>query len=151
MAALSFYKYVRADDGVRYGVDVDKETVLSEFQEGPDHDDPRVKWQFEARCIVRASADDPEGVRQWLLANGEPWRRELQGLAAIMERGLSPDSLPYIVPLSDTLPRAKMVLVISAIKRFPGPDFATEMRRFRDDWDRILTRLSPAEPSAVGT
>jgi hypothetical protein len=92
----------------------------------------------------------PQDVRGWWLAHGEPFKRAMRELAAILDMGLSPDEWPYLYRVPDSPKRVEMVLFLSAIRRYPGPTIAKALMQFHDEWDAGLKQLTVVVGEAVG-
>jgi len=139
MPTITFFRQARNDGGVRTGIEVEGQTVLSRF-EGKEADDPALLWYVDVRCSGRRLPADAEGARRWLEKNSEAVAALINSLAARVPEGSDPSEWPLRESkrLTDG---ASIVVACSAIRRVEAREIASILRDVAAHWLELLRSL----------
>jgi hypothetical protein len=139
MPTITFFRQARRDGGIRTGIDIDDQTVLSRF-DGPEDDDPTLLWYVDVRCSGPRLPRDAEAARQWLERNAKPIVAALEALADRVPTGLDPSESP--LKLSRRLSNGVSVTVAcSAVRRAEARSLPTILRDVAINWRERLRSL----------
>ena len=93
MPTITFFRQARRDGGIRTGIDIENQTVLSRF-EGSEDDDPTLLWFVDVRCTGTRLPRDAEAARLWLERTEKPIVAAIESLAKQIPTGLDPSESP---------------------------------------------------------
>jgi hypothetical protein len=142
MASLTFYRQQRADGGIRTGIDADGSTLVEDFQEGDQEQDPALLWYIDLRCEGDALPTEVEPALEWSRANAEGFAEILETVADHLAAGIDSEALPYRQPFPDRLPSAGIEVAVSAMRRVAARNVAQELRHMSGHWAALLDALS---------
>jgi hypothetical protein len=144
MPTLSFYRQSRRDGGIRTGVDLDDETILSQFDGGSD--DPALTWYVDVRFEGTRLPADAELARQWLIRQTPVVRRELLAIARDIPAGVDPNDRPL---LREIALRGAITMTIAcfAVRRGEAKKLAAIVTEIALHWDSWLESL----PARIAT
>jgi hypothetical protein len=143
MGKLTFYRQVRADGGIRMGLDVDDDSLAHHFEPGPDDDDPRLLWFIDIRCQGKKVPTTFDDGADWLRENSKRIKSALSDLANELAPGIDSDIVPGRTMVPGMPPGAKIEIVFTATKRVLARDMAKHLREFRDHFEDYLDTLKP--------
>jgi hypothetical protein len=139
MPTITFFRQARRDGGIRTGIDIDDQTVLSRF-EGAEDDDPTLLWYVDVRCAGPRLPRAAEAARQWLERNEKPIVTALEALAKRVPEGSDPSEWP--LKLSKRLPNGVTVIVAcSAVRRAEARELADILRDVATRWRERIQSL----------
>lgn len=136
MPSISFFRQLRRDGGIRTGVDVDGDTVLSQFEAGQriDEPDPSLEWYVDVRCDGARLPHTPEAARQWLLRAEAPIRNALEAMAASVPAGIDQGPWPIKHKFRIGSGAARGEVVCSAVRRVSAQNVADVLRNVAKHW-----------------
>ena len=144
MASLTFYRQERMDGGVRTGISVEDNIVLTSFADGTADYDPSLRWFVDVRCEVPA-AIDPEGAREWLLQNAGVIKSGLEELADKLRAGLDINAWPVQHQVMSAPAGSSITLVCSAVRRLDARQIADVLRSVGEHFPDYVKSLESRE------
>jgi hypothetical protein len=152
MRELSFYRQKRYDGGVRTGIELDGETILGIFDEGPpdEQDNPMgsaLLWYVDVRCHGETLPDGAEGARGWLIQHADTILSGLNSQSKNLVAGLD-DGGPIVwrdFPV--TPPGVTIEVVCSWIHGIRGLEISAVFKDIADHFVEIVQQLAPPEPA----
>jgi hypothetical protein len=81
LASLTFYHQVRADGGVRTGIETDGAEILHSFTPGGEEDDPALLWYVDVECEGANLPRDGLAARDWFLIHSDFFVAEFARIA----------------------------------------------------------------------
>lgn len=149
MSKLLFYRQARRDGGVRMGVELDGELLLHRFEEGTAESDPSLLWFVDVACLGVRLGFDSEALRDWLLANKEAISEAIVAFASDLEVGIDANAWPVRKEFPRAIPRVKLTISCSAVRRVDAREIATHLRQLARNWSRYITGLAAMQKSLV--
>jgi hypothetical protein len=152
MRELSFYRQKRYDGGVRTGIELDGETILGIFDEGPpdEQDNPMgsaLLWYVDVRCRGEDLPDGAEAARGWLIEHAEPILSGLHSLSENLAVGLD-DGGPIVWrDFPQSAQGVTLEVVCSSIRRIGGLEISAVLKNIADHFVDIVQQLAPPEPA----
>ena len=152
MAELTFYRQERHDGGVRTGLELDGNTLLGNYQEGPPElqDDPMgsaLEWYVDVRCQGDLLPTEAEAARNWLLDQKATIEAGLIRFAEAISTGID-DSFPLRWQEFPVTPEGvQLEVVCSAVRRVTAQRFGEILNEFATRFPEDLRQLSRPEPS----
>jgi hypothetical protein len=152
MRELSFYRQKRSDGGVRTGIELDGETILGIFDEGPpdEQDNPMgsaLLWYVDVRCRGEDLPKGAEAARGWLLQHAESILSGLYSLSENLVAGLD-DYGPIVWREFPGAPQGVTVEVVSSwIHGIRGLEISAVFKDIADHFVEIVQQLAPPEPA----
>jgi hypothetical protein len=152
MRELSFYRQKRYDGGVRTGIELDGETILGIFDEGPpdEQDNPMgsaLLWYVDVRCRGEDLPDDAEAARGWLIEHAETILSGLYSLSENLAVGLD-DGGPIVWrDFPQSAQGVYLEVVCSSIRRIGGLEISAVLKDIADHFVDIVQQLAPPEPA----
>lgn len=144
MPKLIFYRQLRADGGVRTGVDVDGDTVYGIFEEGESDDNPRLRRFVDLRCNGERLPRTGRGARKWLLEHGGAITTGIEHCADEVSAGIDPDVLSYTWSGFEHLAQGVGAkLVMSAARRSDAIEMPEILRDISANWGQIVRSMKP--------
>ena len=140
MATITFFRQARRDGGVRTGIDIDDQTVLSRFEPGESDDDPSLLWYVDVRCTGPRLPREVHAARQWLVRNERPIRAAIEDLAARVPQGSDPSEWPLKLTRGAGT-GARVVVACSAVRRLEARRIARILRDLSTQWRQHLDSL----------
>ena len=151
MARISFYRQARRDGGIRTGIEIERHTVLGQFEEGTDEPDPVLTWFLNIECEGEALPTNPEAARQWFVAHAKELRGELESMAELLAVGLDVDSWPFRQKTFKRIEDEDVSIEItcSAIRRLEAQQIATQVRDVAERWEDLIRNLPALQELAL--
>lgn len=146
MSKLTFYHQVRVDGGERTGIDADDTELLHFFQPGASEEehDPRLLWYVDVRCEGDRLPGDASGARDWFLQNQPFFVQELTRIAEEeLDVGFDAENRPYQREVGGAPDGARVLIVVSAVRRLVGREVADHVRQMANQWSQLLNQLVP--------
>ena len=141
MAAVTFYKQVRADGGVRVGIEIDGSIVFHQFDKGTEEFDHALVWHIDVRCEGKPVPGTPEEARHWLLQVAPIVKKGLHDLATDLEVGLDIEPYPLRRSVAAAPANSTITIVCSAVHRLSGLQIAQELKKLATQWDKVVRKL----------
>jgi len=149
MPSITYYRQARRDHGIRSGIDIDEDTVLSKFERpGSSKDqDPALLWYVDVRCQGKKLPRDPEAARRWFVGHGTAIADVLRLAAQEVPAGSDPGDWP--VQFTKAIPQegVKISVVYSAVRRAEALHMAEILLEIADRWQSRIEELA-ALPAA---
>ncbi len=142
MRTITFYRQKRIDGGIRTGVEVGGNTVLSTFESGDGTNDPALLWYVDIICEGPRLPQDSEDARRWLSLQGKNVRRLLDLLAKKVVAGV--DSGDWPVHQQSTIRGVKMRVSCSAVRRLEARKLTDILEDIAQHWDEYVGSLAAA-------
>jgi hypothetical protein len=152
MRELSFYRQKRYDGGVRTGIELEGETILGIFDEGPpdEQDNPMgsaLLWYVDVRCRGEDLPDGAEEARGWLIQHAETILSGLYSLSENLAAGLD-DGGPIVWrDFPQSAQGVAVEVVCSSIRRIEGLEISAVLKEIADHFVDIVQQLAPPEPA----
>lgn len=146
MSTITFYRQARRDGGIRTGIEVDGDAVLTRFEEGraAQDPDPAIVWYVDVKCRGSTLPTNPDAARLWLIRQEKPISRLLTALADEIPAGIDPTDWP--VRREERLPsKVQVVVTCSAVRRLEASRLSQILREVADHWRQTLEDLVPVE------
>jgi len=144
MATITLYRQARFDGGLRTGIDVDGETIFEHYQPESGDSNPALLWYMDIRLSGDQLPSDPLEARDWLAANSEFFRGQLERIAEEnLEAGFDAELRPFRRRLEGCPEGCSGEVVISAVRRLEARDIAGHVRNLADHWGAVLAELAP--------
>jgi len=144
MATITLYRQARFDGGLRTGIDVDGETILEHYQPESGDSNPALLWYMDVRLSGDQLPSDPLEARDWLAANSEFFRSQLERVAEEnLEAGFDAELRPFRRRLGGCPEGCSAEVVISAVRRLEARDIADQVRSLAQHWCTVLEELAP--------
>lgn len=144
MTTITFYRQSRRDGGVRTGIEIDGDTVLSRFDEGSSDVDPAIVWYVDVKCRGNALPHDPAGARRFLIQHEGAIRAALVGLADNIPAGIDPTAWP-VRRATKSKSEVKIEVSGSAVRRLEASQFAETLRNVAAHWRDLVDSLAEVE------
>jgi hypothetical protein len=139
MPTITFFRQARRDGGIRTGIDIDNQTVLSCF-EGAEEDDPALVWFVDVRCSGQRLPRDVEEARRWLERHEAQIAGVLEALAKRLPEGLDPSEWP--LKLTKRLTgQVSVTVACSAVRRVEARKLDQILRDIAKHWSDRLKSL----------
>jgi hypothetical protein len=147
MPKISFYRQKRVDGGVRTGVEVNDNTVLSSFASGDlKNEDPALLWYVDVDCQGRQLPADCEEARQWLGDHKKEIATLIESLAEKLRAGKDHNQWP--VYIEKAVRGVKVRVSCSAVRRMEARNLASILGNIAEKWDDYVGGLAaPQEVS----
>lgn len=142
MAAITFFRQMRADGGVRSGIDVDGTTVLERFEQGSRSYDPALVWYVDVRCTGVPIRDEPDAVRAWFIEHASLITTALQDLAGRIV-GVDEEVQPSRWVLRRSPKGVRIAIVACAARRRDGRAMPRQLSFIAANWERLVDELTP--------
>jgi hypothetical protein len=140
MRTITFYRQKRIDGGVRTGVEVGGNTVLSTFESGDGKHDPALLWYVDVICEGRRLPKDSEDARHWLALQKKNVRRLLDALAKKVVTGVDPGDWP--VHQQGVYRDVKIRVSCSAVRRMEARRLTDILGDIAEHWDEYVGGLA---------
>ncbi|MGD0387733.1 MAG: hypothetical protein ABSC42_02155 [Tepidisphaeraceae bacterium] len=141
MQTITFYRQKRIDGGIRTGVEVGGNTVLSTFKSGRGEHDPALVWYVDVICKGRKLPKNSEEARRWLVDHHASIQRLLNALAGRIMEGIDPDVWP--ISQQGIIHGVKIRISCSTVRRLEARKLATVIRDIAQRWDEYVGDLAP--------
>ncbi len=142
MATITFFIQTRQDSGVRSGVDVNGNSVLTRFNAGSgDEPDPAIRWYVDVRCSGMVLPSGGDGARQWLAEHAPQIKAALLAAAQQIPAGIDPGDWPYRYESKIGAAR-KISIVCSAVRQVDARELGGILKDLAKNWNRHLHQLS---------
>ena len=102
MQTITFFRQVRKDGGIRTGVDLGQDTVLSRFDAGAAERDPALVWYVDVRAEGASLPATIEGARQWIVGHESTIRDKLLSMAEVYPAGVDSSEGPMASETTST-------------------------------------------------
>ncbi len=89
MPIITFYRQARQDGGLRTGIEIDHETLVGHFEDGPGAFNPLLTWYVDVECEGAGLPTTEAGVRDWLLSQAPTVTRGLHMVADEIGLGMT--------------------------------------------------------------
>ena len=139
MATMTFFRQLRRDGGVRTGIDVGDDTVLSLFEGGEDDSDPTIEWYVDVRCQGAGLPGEAEAARRWLLRHGNAIQKVMLALADSIKAGIDPGDWP--IRRDVRVGTVKVAVVCTAARRAAAQKMPGVLRDICNHWQDYLSNL----------
>ncbi|MGD0541912.1 MAG: hypothetical protein ABSB33_10375 [Tepidisphaeraceae bacterium] len=140
MRTITFYRQKRIDGGIRTGVEVGGNTVLSTFESGGGKHDPALLWYVDVLCEGRRLPKDSEEARDWLSLQKKNVRRLLDALAKKVVAGVDAGDWP--VHQQGTFHGVKMRVSCSAVRRLEARKLTGILGDIAEHWEEYVGSLA---------
>lgn len=146
MPTITFYRQARRDGGIRTGIEVDGDAVLTRFDHGRARrePDPAIVWYVDVKCRGSTLPTHSDAARLWLLRQEKPISRLLSALADEIPAGIDPTDWP--LRREWRLPsKVQVVVTCSAVRRLEASRLSKILREVAAHWRQTLEHLAPVE------
>jgi hypothetical protein len=140
MQSITFYRQKRIDGGIRTGVEVGGNTVLSTFKSGRGEHDPALVWYVDVICEGRKLPKSSEEARRWLVDHSKNIRRLLGALAERVIEGIDPDVWPIFQ--QGIFHGVKIRISCSTVRRLEARKLANVLHDIAQRWDEYVGDLA---------
>ena len=148
MNKLTFYHQVRCDGGQRTGIDSDNSELLQCYKAGGEDADPALLWYLDVRCEGKKLPKEPAAARNWFVENRAFFTRTLAEIAdQDLGAGFDADWAPFQREVSGAPDGARVLVVVSAVRRLVARQIAQDVRKVARNWRKLLDCLE--SPSVV--
>jgi hypothetical protein len=144
MPDITFYRQARADGGVRTGIEIDNQTVLSRFEEGVSDEDPSIVWYVDVRFRGTSLPRNALAAREFLIENEKTVRRLLSDLAETIPAGIDPGAWPIRREMKIGS-KIKVEVASSAVRRYEASRLADTLRDLAAHWRELVEGLAEVE------
>jgi hypothetical protein len=149
MTEISFYKQMRNDNGIRYGIMIEGEGVWVHFDAGSGID-PGLLWFVRVELEGESLTADPEAARQLFVTYAEP----ICALLAELIEALRQESDPLVWPVDsravEVTTEVKLKVVCSPVRRIPVRAVLPAIIDLRDRWQQHLDHLEQVSEVPAG-
>jgi hypothetical protein len=140
MPTITFFRQKRIDGGVRTGVEVGGNTVLSTFESGNAAHDPALLWYVDVICEGKRLPKESENAKHWLSSQAKNIRRLLGSLAKKVGAGIDPGDWP--VHHQGIIHGVKMRVSCSAVSRVEARKLPRILDEIAEHWDEYVGDLA---------
>jgi hypothetical protein len=144
MTTITFYRQARRDGGIRTGIEIDGNTLLSRFDEGGSDPDPAIVWYVDVKCRGKSLPKDSEGARRFLISHGATIRRAIASLADEIPAGIDPTAWP-VRRETKSKPDVRIEVACSAVRRLEALKLSDTLRDVASHWSDLVESLAEVE------
>jgi hypothetical protein len=144
MRRVSFFRQKRKDGGIRTGVDVGQDTVLSRFNAGAEESDPTLIWYVDVRAEGPTLPQTGEEAREWFVSQKEVVQQALVSFADELSTGLDVSDAPVkrVVSLGTGNGRkTTLSVVVSAVRRSEAIKLSKVLTDIARNWEAYVQDL----------
>jgi len=144
MSTITFYRQARRDGGIRTGIEIGGDTVLSRFEEGQTDADPAIVWYVDVRCESASLPKDARGAQELLVGLGVAVIRLLEDLANDIPAGIDPQAWP-IGKRKKLKSGITISVACSAVRRMEASRMSQTLRDIATHWRELIDELAEVE------
>ena len=144
MRRITFFRQKRKDGGVRTGVDVGHDTVLSRFRAGAGDRDPTLIWWVDVRAEGPALPETGEEAREWFVSQKGVVQQALVSFADELSIGLDVSDSPVkrvVPPGKGNGRKTTLSIVVSAVRRLDAIKLSKVLTDIARNWDAYVQDL----------
>lgn len=140
MPSITFYRQVRADGGVRMGLDGGRGLSLSQFEPGSHNDDPSLVWYVDVTFEAPRLPNNREALCEWLASRAAQVAELLEAIAEGLPAGVDGEGP---LKLSRSLPnRVRLTIACSAMKRVTARRLSAILREVGANFRQYVEELA---------
>jgi hypothetical protein len=140
MQTITFYRQKRIDGGIRTGVEVGGNTVLSTFKSGRGEHDPALVWYVDVICKGQKLPEGSEEARRWLVDHNKNVQQLLNALAERVVEGVDPDDWP--IRQEGNSHGVKITISCSTVRRLEARKLANILLDIAQRWEEYVGDLA---------
>lgn len=140
MAEVSIYCQQRRDGGMRFGVAVDKATLLHFFRPASLEPDPALDWWIDIVVVSSSLPSHPDSLREWLLANIGALKKAIEATAQKLASGVDTGMEPFQSEYKSG-PDLSFQMYVSAVRALAGRQIAERLRDFAAELDSVVNQM----------
>jgi hypothetical protein len=144
MDKLIFFTNVRADGGVRTGIELNDQTIFHQFIQGPRPTDPALDWFVDIVCESKNIPSDPPHAKSWLLVLAPVINQGLRELVGRFQLGLDEPSYPFSHRVKKAPAGTRITIKGSALRRIRATEIGGFLAQVLDAWEDSVSRLPAA-------
>jgi hypothetical protein len=149
MNSLTYYRQKRVDGGLRSGIELNGESVGSDFVEGAADRDPGLLWYLDIRCRGRALPKTDGDAIQWFIDYADIIEDALKDASKKFIAGIDADAWPVQIPITALPKGVQGDIVCSSMRRVTGHDLASVLKFTATHWKRLIRQISTSKAKAI--
>jgi hypothetical protein len=140
MTEISFYKQMRNDNGIRYGIMRDGDGIWVHYDAGSGID-PGLLWFVKVEFEGEGLNVDPQAARELFITYAEPIYTLLGELIEALRQETDPMVWPVDTRQIDVASGVTLKVVCSPVRRIPVRAVLPSIIDLRDRWQQHLDTL----------